>query len=89
MNQVNNINENEKINVLYLGEQRGCASKDIIQVNLSPDWLEEIAAVFKHKALHDIDYTDQGFNRQKADFFDMSYEEWRRARKEFDNKKGD
>lgn len=82
------MNENEKaktLRVLYLGKKLDCTSNDIIQVNLSPDWLEEIAGVFKQRAMHDIDYIDQGFNRQKADFFDMAYREWQRARNELDN----
>ena len=79
------MSENEKIKMLHLGEQSGCTSKDIIQVNLSPDWLEEIAYVYKEKALHNKDYVSQGFNRQKADFFDMAYREWKRARNELDN----
>ncbi len=83
------MTENEKIKVLHIGEQLGCLSKDIIQIELSPDWLEEIAIVFKYRAMHDTSYDKQGFNREKADFFDEAYQTWITARKEFDDNKGD
>ena len=80
------MNENEEIKVVRLGDKAGCIFDDLVQIQLSPDWLEDITNVFKENAINDKDYVSQGFNREKADFFSLAFETWRKERNEVDNK---
>ena len=80
------MNENEEIKVVRLGDKAGCIFDDLVQIQLSPDWLENITNVFKENAINDKDYVSQGFNREKADFFSLALETWRKERNEVDNK---
>lgn len=80
------MSENEEIKVVKLGDKNGCLFDDLIQIQVSPDWLQEITDVFKEKALNNKNYDFQGLDREKADFFDKAYNTWRKARNEFDNK---
>ena len=80
------MTENEKIKLVKLGDKEGCIFNDLVQIQISPDWIEEISDVFKQKAMDDIDYAIQGFDREKADFFSEAFETWRKERNEVDNK---
>lgn len=80
------MNNNEHIEIVILGDKQGCHYNDKIWIEISPRWLEEITCVYKQKALKNKDYASQGFDRQKADFFNKAYEVWRTARNEFDSK---
>ena len=82
------MNENEEIKVVRLGDKVGCVFDDLVQVQLSPDWLEDITNVFKEKAINNKEYISQGFDRDKANFFGLALETWRKERNEVDNTNG-
>jgi len=81
--EVNKMN-NEKIKLVKLGNKVGCIFDDLIQIQLSPDWIEEISNVFRQKALNNKDYVSQGFDREKTDFFSEVLDVWRKERDEID-----
>jgi hypothetical protein len=82
------MTENEKIKLVKLGDMEGCIFNDLVQIQISPDWIEEITNMFKEKALNNKDYASQGFNREKADFFSEAFNVWKRERNEIDNVRG-